>query len=89
MNRDLVHKVPVFQLMSAEVYIRMVQRMVQVTFLPGEYIIRQGEEGHHMYFILRGRVDGLLSNEVTVFATFMVSVICHVHNSSHSMFVAW
>lgn len=71
MNRDLIDRIPVLQTLSADVFIRLVQRLEHHTFLPGEYIARQGEAGGALFFTLRGRVDAVLPNGVTVFQTFV------------------
>jgi len=60
MNRDLIDRIPVLQFMPADVYIRMVQRLRHATFLPGEFVARQGEDSKLLYFIKRGRVDAIL-----------------------------
>jgi len=60
MNRDLIDRIPIFQYMPANVYIRMVQRLQHATFLPGEFVARYGEESRDIYFIKRGRVDSIL-----------------------------
>jgi hypothetical protein len=69
MNRDLIDRIPVLQMIPIDVYIRTVQRFQKSTFLPGEYIIRQGDAGDTLLFIDRGRVDAVLPNGRTVFMT--------------------
>lgn len=71
MNRDLVERFPILQHMTADVYLRLVQRLQYGTYLPGEFIARQGEMGDHLFLLKRGKVDAVLPNGVTVFATFM------------------
>ncbi|KAA0152025.1 hypothetical protein FNF29_04140 [Cafeteria roenbergensis] len=70
MNRDLIDRIPIFKLMSASVYVRIVQRLQHNTFLPGEYVIQQGTESEFLYFVKRGKCDALLPDtEHTIFMT--------------------
>ena len=61
LNRDLVERVPIFSKFSADEFIKIIQQLRPVTYLPGEYIVKQGEDGESMYFIKRGRVDVLVT----------------------------
>jgi len=69
-NRDLIDRIPILQTLSADIYIKAVENFKQATFLPGEYIIRQGEVGEELFLIKRGKVDGVLPNGVKVFSTY-------------------
>jgi voltage-gated potassium channel len=69
-NRDLVDRIPLLRTLPADVYIRAVENFTHTTFLPGEYMIRQGEIGDDLFLIKRGKVDGVLPNGVTVFSTY-------------------
>ena len=68
-NRDLVDRIPLLQLIPADVYIRTVHRLERATFLPGEYVVKQGQAGDSILLIDRGRVDAVLPNGRTVFLT--------------------
>lgn len=69
LNRDLVERFPVLQHMTIDIYLRVVQRLTYTTYLPGDFIVKQGEVGDHMYFIRSGKVDAILPNGVTVWLT--------------------
>jgi CRP-like cAMP-binding protein len=70
MNRDLIDRIPIFKLMSASVYVRIVQRLQHNTFLPGEFVIKQGTESDYVFFVKRGKCDALLPNtEHTIYMT--------------------
>lgn len=70
MNRDLIDRIPIFKLMCASVYVRIVQRLQHNTYLPGEYVIQQGSESDFLFFVKRGKVDALLPNtEHTIYMT--------------------
>eukprot|EP00753_Platysulcus_tardus_P010889 PLAT3132.1.p1 GENE.PLAT3132.1~~PLAT3132.1.p1 ORF type:complete len:918 (+),score=369.32 PLAT3132.1:19-2772(+) len=60
LNRDLVQRVPIFQAFSAETFISLIQMLHPVTYVAGEFIVKQGDSGHAMYFIKRGKVEVLL-----------------------------
>lgn len=66
LNKDLVTKVPIFQTFTAEVLIRLIQRLVTETYLPGEYIVKAGDTGDSMHFIKSGKVDIIAPDERTV-----------------------
>lgn len=38
----------------------LVRRLTQRTYVPGEVLCRQGEEGHEMYFLRKGQVSVLI-----------------------------
>ena len=61
LNRDLVERVPIFSKFSADEFIKIIQQLRPVTYLPGEYIVKQGSNGDCMYFIKRGLVDILVT----------------------------
>jgi CRP-like cAMP-binding protein len=56
-------------LLPADVYLSLIQRLPTATFLPGEYIARQGQAGDCLFLLKRGKVDAVLPNGVTVFAS--------------------
>jgi voltage-gated potassium channel len=59
-NRRLIEKVALFR-NAEEIFIReIVQRLRPLVFLPGDYIIRQGEYGDCMYFLSGGDVEVLV-----------------------------
>ena len=60
LNRDLIDRIPIFQHMPADVYIRLVQKLLHNTFLPGEFVIRQGDTPRCIYFVKRGMADAIL-----------------------------
>lgn len=69
MNRDIIERFPIMQMMNMETYLRMVARLKTNTYLPGEYIYKQGDTGDELFFIKKGKVDAVLPNGVTVFQT--------------------
>jgi CRP-like cAMP-binding protein len=62
LNRDLIDRIPVFRNMTAEVYIRLVQKLYHNTYLPGEFVIRRGDIPRCIYFVKRGMADAILTN---------------------------
>lgn len=63
LNKNIIEKVPFFH-DADEIFVReIVQEMKQLVFLPGDYIIRQGEYGEAMYFLSSGEVEILVEDE--------------------------
>ena len=69
LNRDLIDRFPVLQHMQIDAYLKVVTRLTYSTFLPGDFIVKQGDAGDHMFFIRSGKVDAILPNGVTVWMT--------------------
>jgi hypothetical protein len=60
LNRTILSKVSLFR-NANEIFIReIVQLLRPIVFLPGDYIIRQGEYGDCMYFLSSGDVEVLV-----------------------------
>jgi glucose-6-phosphate 1-dehydrogenase len=56
-NRDVLKKVPLFQECDT-VFLNSVMLALQpVAYSPGDYIVRKGERGDQMYFVIRGQVE--------------------------------
>ncbi len=64
LNRDLLDKVTMFQDADEGFARAVVGRLEPVVFLPGDFIIRQGEYGRCMYFLSRGEVEVLVDGNV-------------------------
>jgi CRP-like cAMP-binding protein len=63
LNRGMLDRVEIFQ-GANELFIReSVQLLKPRVFLPGEYVIRQGEYGDCMYFLTSGQVRILVGDE--------------------------
>jgi voltage-gated potassium channel len=59
-NRGLIQKVPLFADCSTACVIRLVQKLVPIIALPGEFIIVEGEEGSEMFLVYKGSVEVVL-----------------------------
>jgi CRP-like cAMP-binding protein len=85
MNRDLIERIPIFRLLPAHVYVRLVLRLQQNTFLPGEFVIKQGTMSEFLFFIKRGKADALLPNtESTVYMTMFPGSVFGEQGLLHS-----
>lgn len=64
LNQDILRKVDFFK-KADEIFIREVVNMIEPeVFLPGDYIIRQGEHGDCMYFLSNGSAEVVVGGNV-------------------------
>jgi hypothetical protein len=64
LNKNILEKVPYFS-DADDLFIReIVQVMDPLAFLPGDYIIRQGEYGDSMYFLSSGEIEVIIDGRV-------------------------
>lgn len=52
--QDLVNKVPLFKALGTSQFIEVLQALSFRTYLPGEYIVMEGEIGNEMFFYRKG-----------------------------------
>ncbi|MEY5025852.1 MAG: hypothetical protein RLZZ244_1380 [Verrucomicrobiota bacterium] len=66
LNRGILEKVEFFK-NANEIFIREIVNMLEsIVFLPGDYIIRQGEHGDCMYFLSSGVAEVLVDGNLIV-----------------------
>ena len=58
---EMLEKVPIFAGFKGEEIARLAQMLTPELFLPGERIIRAGDQGDRMYFIASGIIDVLVA----------------------------
>jgi glucose-6-phosphate 1-dehydrogenase len=58
-NRDVLKKVPLFEGCDSVFLNSVLLALRPVAYSPGDYIVRKGETGDQMYFIIRGEVEVL------------------------------
>ena len=64
LNKNILEKVPYFS-DADDIFIReIVQVMEPLAFLPGDYIIRQGEYGDSMYFVSSGEIEVIIDGRL-------------------------
>ena len=61
LNREMVQRVPMFQNCHASVIVQVVQSLRSHFFIPGDYVVRAGEMGSHMFFIRDGTCQVLVA----------------------------
>jgi small-conductance mechanosensitive channel/CRP-like cAMP-binding protein len=54
---DVLRRTPIFRLLDDPGIIELGARLHHLSFAPGEFIIRQGDEGDSMYFVTSGQVS--------------------------------
>jgi voltage-gated potassium channel len=69
LNRNVLRKVPLFENASDTFLRRLVLHLEPRVCIPGESIVRRGEAGNRIFFINRGTVEVLSSDESAVVAT--------------------
>ncbi len=69
LNSEILRKVPLFQNAEMNLIRQLVLHLQPVIYLPGDIIFHQGEIGHGMYFIARGKVEILNEETGQVYAT--------------------
>ena len=60
LHRSLIRQVPLFQRCEEACIATLVRHFRFVVFLPGDFVIRQGEAGETMYFINKGEAEVLV-----------------------------
>ncbi len=68
-NRAILQKVPLFERANESFLRELVLHFTPTVSVPGETIVRRGEIGHRIYFINRGSVEVLGSDDREVVAT--------------------
>ncbi len=66
LRRDFIEHAPLFKGASHELVREMALQLHPVVFTPGDYIMRAGQYGRHMYFISRGTVEVITADGHTV-----------------------
>jgi CRP-like cAMP-binding protein len=54
---EVLRGTPIFRLLGEEGLLELGARLRQLSFAPGEFIIRQGDDGDSMYFVTAGEVS--------------------------------
>ena len=65
LNREMVQRVPMFKHCHASVIVQVVQSLASHFFMPGDYVVRAGEMGSHMFFIRAGVCQVLVARAKT------------------------
>ncbi len=68
LNREIIHKVPLFKGASEDFIKEIILNLEPVVFTPGDYIFAKGEYGDDMYFISSGSVQVVSDDGKTVYA---------------------
>lgn len=64
LNSSIVEKVAMFKGMDEDFIRQVVQLLETGVYLPNDYIIRQGELGESMYFLLNGEVEVIVDGQI-------------------------
>ena len=69
LRRDFIEQAPLFKSASHELVREIALQLRPMVFTPGDYIMRTGQYGRHMYFISHGTVEIIAADGHTVLAT--------------------
>ena len=69
LNQEMIEKVPMFKGADDSLIREIILNLEPVVFIPGDYVVRQGEIGYDMYFISNGSVDVMSGDEKITYAT--------------------
>ncbi|MGK7920758.1 MAG: ion transporter [Trichodesmium sp.] len=67
LHKEVIEKVPIFQGANTQFVEEIVMVLKPEIFPPNEYIIREGNWGHEMYFIKRGLVQAFSEKTGTIY----------------------
>ena len=59
---ELLRRAPILRLLDEEDLVRLAASLHRFSFGPGEFVVRQGEDGDSMYFIGKGKVSILFNS---------------------------
>ncbi len=68
-HQEVIRAVPLFRDANPSLLRDVMLNLESVAYVPGDIVIHRGDTGSEMYFISRGSVDVLASDEETVVAT--------------------
>jgi CRP-like cAMP-binding protein len=54
---EILSRIPIFRLLDEKDLAELAPKLRRLSFAPGEHILRQGDPGDSMYFVVAGRVD--------------------------------
>ena len=54
---DILRRTPIFRLLEDKDLSELAAKLHRLSFAPGEHILRQGDPGDSMYFVVSGRVS--------------------------------
>lgn len=63
LRRDFIERAPLFRGASVDLIREVALELRPVVYMPGDYVFRSGQFGRHMYFISRGNVEIISSDE--------------------------
>lgn len=66
LKKEIVEKIPMFQNTTEHFLMEIALRLKPMVSIPGEIIFRQGDVGHEMYFILKGKMAVIKSENKVV-----------------------
>lgn len=69
MNENLIASVPIFRVADRAFVHAIIMKLQQQLYLPGDYIIKHGDIGNEMYFVVKGTVQAMDKEETVIYTT--------------------
>jgi voltage-gated potassium channel len=66
LKREIIQKVPLFKDASEDFVREIVQQLVPVVYMPGDWVFKAGAAGKSMFFVSRGELDVIAPDGVTI-----------------------
>ncbi|GBG32167.1 Cyclic nucleotide-gated cation channel [Hondaea fermentalgiana] len=66
-NENLIASVPIFRVADRAFVHAIIMKLQQQLYLPGDYIIKHGEIGDEMYFVVKGTVQAMNKTETVLY----------------------
>lgn len=69
LKREILQKIPLFKGVSDEFLKEVSLHMRPIVCVPDEYVFKEDDIGHEMYFIIRGKLEVIMNNDVVSILT--------------------
>jgi voltage-gated potassium channel len=66
LRRDIIQKVPLFKDASEDFVREIVQQLIPVVYMPGDWVFKAGAAGKSMFFVSRGELEVIALDGVTI-----------------------
>jgi voltage-gated potassium channel len=75
LKREILHKIPLFKGVSDEFLKEVSLHMRPIVCVPDEYVFKEDDIGHEMYFIIRGKLEVIMNKKVLSVLTTAIFLV--------------